>query len=255
MEKEEISKNLNYLNNFIGYGDSNKAKVFHIAIEEKLDKNYIQEEIVNEFITKRDIGRTEILIPTTVHPGTEYIQSRLSYKLITEILRIDMGYTMDDYLRPDFEILRNLEFCSNENPIACTAEGEWADVNTLITGYVNRIDFLNDSWNGTGNFEGITPRRDVFSEFLMKIKARMENEKYFLLIEGNSPFDRLKELIESIFEIDTNSQEGRGILPSHLGREMYSYFGNKIWRIYHPGHNNFINTDIDNLLVYLRNNL
>jgi hypothetical protein len=37
MENEEIKKNLNYINNFLGYCDSDKAKVFHIAIEEMID--------------------------------------------------------------------------------------------------------------------------------------------------------------------------------------------------------------------------
>lgn len=53
MENGKIKKNLSYLNNFIGYGDSDKATVFHIAIDEKLDKVSEQDGSF-EFIKSED---------------------------------------------------------------------------------------------------------------------------------------------------------------------------------------------------------
>ncbi|MBK7446217.1 MAG: hypothetical protein IPJ45_09375 [Ignavibacteria bacterium] len=179
MNEEEIKPNLNYLNNFLGYGDSDKARVFHIAIEEKLDPNSDHGKVLSKFISQRDNGEIEILEKTTVHPGTEKLQSKLTYRLITEILEIDIKCSEEEYLQLDFKILRDLEFCSNVNPIACPAEGKWANINTVITGYDSKTKYLIDSWNGTGNFVRIKPRKEVLIEFLTKIKCRMENEKYF----------------------------------------------------------------------------
>lgn len=254
MENEEIKINLKYLNNFLGYGDSDKAKVFHIAIEEKLDPNYDREDVLSKFISERDKGETEILKKTIVYPRTEKIQSRLSYRLISEILGIDMGYSEEEYLQPDFEILRDHEFCSNVNPISNISQNEWADVNTLITGYDNRKDFLNESWNGTGTFEGIKPRKDVLSEFFKKIKKRMENENIFVFIEGNDPYFKLQGIIESIFNLNTESEQDRIVHHNHRGNVIFSFYGKKIWCIGHPSNDNFNETDIETVITFLKNN-
>jgi len=253
MDREEITRNLHYLNIFKGYGDSNKAKVFHIAIEEKLDPNYNQEEVISEFMLKRNLGETEIPNPTVVHPGTESIQSRLSYRVITEILGINMNYSLDDYLQPGNEILRELEFCSNINPIACTRENNWDHVNVVITGYENKTEFLNDSWNGMEEFNGIKLRKEVFSDFFMKIKKRMENENIFVFIEGNDPYFKLQGIIESIFNLNTESEQDRIVHHNHRGNVIFSFYGKKIWCIGHPSNDNFNETDIETVVTFLRN--
>jgi len=253
LENEEIKKNLIYINNFLGYGESDKARVFHIAIEEKLDFKHDKDKFISNFISQREKGEKEILKKTKVHSGTEKIQSRLSYRIINEILGIDMGFTEEEYLKPDFEILRDLEFCSNVFPLSNIGESEWADVNTNITGYDSKNEFLKDSWNGTGKFEGVKSRQEVMKEFLTKIKYRMEKEKVFLFIEGNDPYKYLKENLKSVFEIDTESNDGKVVHRSHLGREIHSFYNDSIWSVGHPSYGHFNDTDIDNVITYLKN--
>lgn len=251
MCNEIYKDNLKYLNRFLGYGNPWTARIFFFGIEEHGEFTY------EEFIERKNENcRYKIPDISPSNGRTEHIQSSLTYRILSQVLHFQMPCTEEEF-KIGFNV-PNYMFCSNLYPIGSSRESYWSNTNIIITGYQRKSRFKRDCLDGTGNFQGITSRKESLKRFLKFIKRRMQRDSVWIFVNGYkrndilSPGEVFKELFTDVFGLTANQYtiSENLHLTNYLGNSMLPLYGNKIWITPHPTvlSYNDVNIIIDTIL-------